>query len=68
MTRPNGSWTTSLAPCSRNLACCHREVRPTAHLLTKLCIEYTITTEQGVTKHCNLLGQSNSTNNPTGCD
>jgi len=45
-----------------------KAIQPTANLLTKLCIEYTITTEQGVIKHCNLLGQSNSTNNPTGCD
>ena len=36
--------------------------------ITKLCITYTIASEPGVTKHCNLFGQSNSTSNPTNCD
>jgi len=36
--------------------------------LTKLCIGYTIASEPGVTKHCNLVGQAAQTNNPTSCD
>jgi hypothetical protein len=36
--------------------------------LTKLCIGYTIASEPGVTKHCNLVGQAAQTANPTSCD
>jgi len=36
--------------------------------LTKICLDYAIASEVGVTKHCNLVGQSASTNNPTSCD
>jgi prepilin-type N-terminal cleavage/methylation domain-containing protein len=36
--------------------------------LTKLCIEYTVPSETGVIKHCNVVGQAANTNNPTSCD
>ena len=36
--------------------------------LTKICLDYTITSEPGVTKHCNLVGQRASTSNPNSCD
>jgi prepilin-type N-terminal cleavage/methylation domain-containing protein len=38
------------------------------NLLSKLCIAYTIASEPGVTKFCNVVGQSGTTNNPTACD
>jgi prepilin-type N-terminal cleavage/methylation domain-containing protein len=36
--------------------------------LSKICIDYAIASEPGVIKHCNLVGQSASTSNPTSCD
>ncbi len=36
--------------------------------LSKICLDYTILSEPGITKHCNLVGQSASTTNPTSCD
>jgi prepilin-type N-terminal cleavage/methylation domain-containing protein len=36
--------------------------------LSKVCLDYTIAAEAGVTKHCNLVGQSGTTSNPTSCD
>jgi prepilin-type N-terminal cleavage/methylation domain-containing protein len=36
--------------------------------LSKICLDYAIASEAGVTKHCNLVGQSGSTNNPGSCD
>lgn len=36
--------------------------------LTKFCIGYTILSETGVVKHCNVVGQAASTANPTSCD
>jgi len=36
--------------------------------LAKICLDYAVASEPGVTKHCNLVGQSASTNNPTSCD
>jgi prepilin-type N-terminal cleavage/methylation domain-containing protein len=36
--------------------------------LAKVCLDYSIASEVGVTKHCNLVGQSATTNNPTTCD
>jgi prepilin-type N-terminal cleavage/methylation domain-containing protein len=35
--------------------------------LKKICLDYTIPAET-TTKHCNLVGQSASSNNPTSCD
>jgi hypothetical protein len=40
----------------------------TGQPLTKVCLDYVVASEPGVTKHCNLVGQSGSTNNPTSCD
>jgi hypothetical protein len=36
--------------------------------LQKLCMDYRISSEPGVTKHCNVVGQAVSTANPTNCD
>jgi prepilin-type N-terminal cleavage/methylation domain-containing protein len=36
--------------------------------LAKICLDYVVASEPGVTKHCNLVGQSASTSNPTSCD
>jgi hypothetical protein len=36
--------------------------------LTKVCLDYSVASEVGVTKHCNLVGQSGTTTNPTSCD
>jgi prepilin-type N-terminal cleavage/methylation domain len=36
--------------------------------LSKICLDYAIAGELGVTKHCNLVGQAASTNNPNSCD
>ena len=36
--------------------------------LSKICLDYSILSEPGITKHCNLVGQSASTTNPTTCD
>ncbi len=36
--------------------------------LKKLCMDYRISPEPGVTKHCNVVGQAVSTANPTNCD
>lgn len=36
--------------------------------LTKVCLDYAIASEPGVTKHCNLVGQGALSNNPGGCD
>jgi prepilin-type N-terminal cleavage/methylation domain-containing protein len=40
----------------------------TAPPVRKLCMDYQIAAEPGVTKHCNVVGQSGSTGNPTTCD
>jgi prepilin-type N-terminal cleavage/methylation domain-containing protein len=36
--------------------------------LKKICIDYAVASESGVTKHCNLVGQAATTANPTNCD
>jgi hypothetical protein len=36
--------------------------------IQKLCLAYRIVSEPGVTKFCNLVGQSAKTNNPNSCD
>lgn len=44
-------------------------VNPTAKsAVKKICISYTIPSEPGVTKRCNLVGQAGSTANPVNCD
>jgi prepilin-type N-terminal cleavage/methylation domain-containing protein len=40
----------------------------TGQPLSKICLDYAIASEPGVTKHCNLVGQSASTSNPNSCD
>lgn len=35
---------------------------------SKVCLDYRIAAEPGVTKHCNVIGQAASTANPTTCD
>ncbi len=44
------------------------EMQPSPSPLQKVCIDYRIASEPGVTKHCNLAGQSVTSNNPNGCD
>lgn len=46
----------------------HNKPPLTLSPLTKLCIGYTIASEPGVTKHCNVVGQAANTNNPNSCD
>ena len=41
---------------------------PSPSAITKLCLSYRIVSEPGVTKKCNLVGQSATTANPTNCD
>jgi len=38
------------------------------NVLQKLCIAYSIASEPGVTKFCNVVGQAATTNNPNSCD
>jgi len=40
----------------------------TGQQLGKVCLDYAIASEPGITKHCNLVGQSATTNNPNSCD
>jgi len=46
----------------------HNKPPLTLSPLTKLCIGYTIASEPGVTKRCNVVGQAANTNNPNSCD
>ena len=36
--------------------------------LRKICLDYQIASEPGITKHCNLVGQVGNTANPNACD
>jgi hypothetical protein len=40
----------------------------TGQPLAKICLDYVVSSEPSVTKHCNLVGQSGTTANPGGCD
>lgn len=40
----------------------------TGQPLSKICLDYAIISEPGITKHCNLVGQIAGTANPTSCD
>jgi prepilin-type N-terminal cleavage/methylation domain-containing protein len=44
------------------------ETAITTSPIRKICLKYRIASEPAVTKSCNLVGQSASTNNPNSCD
>lgn len=45
-----------------------RDAAITKSPLTKFCLGYTISSEPGVTKKCNAVGQAATSANPTSCD